>query len=37
MVILDVFSKKSQSTPTRVIKAAKDRLARYRKAIREDS
>jgi len=36
VVILDVFSKKTQSTPTTVIKAAKARLTAYRKAVREE-
>lgn len=35
IVILDVFSKKSQKTPTRVIEACRARLARYRELVEE--
>jgi len=37
VAILEVFSKKTQATPQRVIDAAKRRLAEYRRALREDS
>lgn len=33
VVILEVFSKKTQTTPKRVIEASKRRLAAYRKAL----
>jgi len=36
IVILDVFEKRTQKTPKQVIDSCSDRLARYRRVIREE-
>jgi phage-related protein len=36
IVILEVFEKRTQKTPKQVIDACSDRLARYRRATREE-
>jgi len=36
VVILDVFEKRTQKIPKHVLDSCKDRLARFRRAIRED-
>ena len=37
IVILDVFSKKTQATPKQTIKTCQDRLRRYDAALKGDS
>ena len=37
IVILDVFEKKSRTTPKQVIEVSRKRLRTYQRAIREDS